>query len=268
VFNHGGATAALRRPDHPNVVNVPAPARTYLRGALEAVRAVDPQLATLAVAHTTTGFAAEVAEGLTDAARAAGVTPTAVSCPAGGMPALAGQVPTADMLAVAGRFDDEVAALRRLRRRAWKAAAFVGAGVDEVFAELPRLREGLLGPAQWTLETAATPDEGPEASWFAAAFTARTGRPPSYPAAQAFAAGLIAARCLRDADTTDDEAVGRAARRLSCTTLYGPFALDPDSGLQTAHQVVIVQWQDGRRRVVWPTDRATTALRHPLAAPE
>jgi hypothetical protein len=46
----------------------------------------------------------------------------------------------------------------------WKAAAFVGAGVEGVLAEVENLREDLLGPAQWTPSTAPEPDEGPDAA--------------------------------------------------------------------------------------------------------
>ena len=76
---------------------------------------------------------------------------------------------------------------------------------------------------------------------------------------QAFAAGVICARCLRDG-RTEDEAQLAAARRLECTTLYGSFRLDPETGLQAGHEVLIVQWQDGARRVVWPPERAERSL--------
>lgn len=266
VINHGGATAALRRPDHPHVINVLAPAATYLHGAVDVVADADPALASAAVLHTRTGFATEVGDGAAAHARARGLTVQVTGCAAGAVADAAAAVGDAELLLVAGRFDDEATALRHLRPRPWRAAAFVGAGVDEVLADLPAEREGLLGPAQWTVETAPEPDEGPHAAWFADRYAERAGRPPSYPAAQAFAGGLVAARCLRDAGTADDDALRRAADRLACTTLYGPFGLDPATGLQARHRVVTVQWQDGRRRVVWPPARAQAALRHPLPA--
>jgi branched-chain amino acid transport system substrate-binding protein len=94
---------------------------------------------------------------------------------------------------------------------------------------------------------------------------------PPYPAAQAFAAGVIAGRCLRDArlDAScpaghHDAALLAAARALDCTTLFGRFRLDPATGRQVGHQMLTVQWQDGVRRVVWPPERAQAPLRHPL----
>jgi branched-chain amino acid transport system substrate-binding protein len=171
----------------------------------------------------------------------------------------------AGMLLVAGPFEDEVAAARRLLPGRWRAAGFVGAGVDEVLADLGAGREGLLGPAQWLAEAAPRPDEGPPAGEFAAAYRRRTGADPPYPAAQAFAAGVIAARCLREAGTADDATLMAAACALECTTMYGPFRLDPRSRQQVGHQVLTVQWQDGARRVIWPPERAQAPLRYPLS---
>jgi branched-chain amino acid transport system substrate-binding protein len=56
-----------------------------------------------------------------------------------------------------------------------------------------------------------------------------------------------------------------AACALECTTMYGPFRLDPRSRQQVGHQVLTVQWQDGARRVIWPPERAQAPLRYPLS---
>ncbi|MFI5081956.1 MAG: ABC transporter substrate-binding protein [Streptosporangiales bacterium] len=260
VWNHGGA----RVPAVGNLVSVLAPADTYYRGVVRVVREADPELRTLCVLSSDTGFSRTVAAG---AVREAGRL---------GLPAAEGTLPVpggwrppgadeAGMLLVAGPFEDEVAAARRLLPGRWRAAGFVGAGVDEVLAGLGAGREGLLGPAQWLAEAAPPPDEGPPAGEFAAAYRRRTGARPPYPAAQAFAAGVIAARCLREAGTADDAALLAAACALECTTMYGPFRLDPRSRQQVGHQVLTVQWQDGARRVIWPPERAQARLRYPLS---
>lgn len=232
MWNHGGATSALQRPRYPNAVNVLAPASTYLAGALRVVRAADPAAARVSMLRGPTGFALDVAGGAAAAADALGFSVE-----------VTGFVPGA----------------------AADAAAFVSAGVDEVLEDMRAKRDGLLGPAQWIPQVApAEPEEGPDAAWFTAAYRQATGQEPSYPAVQAFAAGVLCARCLRDAGGSDDAAVLDAAGRLDTTTLYGHFRLDPDSGLQAGHEVLTVQWQDGSRRVVWPPDRAERPLRYPL----
>ncbi len=108
------------------------------------------------------------------------------------------------------------------------------------------------------------PDEGPNVDWFVDRYRSAVGADPPYPAAQAFAAGVLAARCLRGAKSADDAAQLAVARHLACRTLYGDFRLDPATGLQVGHRVVTVQWQQGRRRAIWPPDLAEAALRYPL----
>ncbi len=265
VWNHGGATSQLARPRFPRVVNVPSPASTYFRGSLQAVRAADPDARTVALLHGETGFARDVAGGARAAAAALAFEVRAVGFPPGQAADAAAQLPDAEVLLVVGGFEDEIAAARVLLGRGWRAAAFVAAGVEEVLAPLGPGRDGLLGPAQWVAATAPEPDEGPDAAWFVDAFRRAAGEEPGYPAVQAFAAGVLSARCLRDAGTTDDAAQLAAAAGLSCRTLYGGFRLDPVTGLQVGHQVLTVQWQGGSRRVVWPPELAERPLLYPLS---
>jgi len=260
VWNHGGARVAATG----NLVSVLAPADSYFRGAVRAVREADPALRTLYVLSSDTGFSRAVAAGAVNEAGRLGLPAAEGTLPVadGGWPA---GVDEEGMLLVAGPFQDEATAARRLLPGRWRAAGFVGAGVEEVLAGLGAGREGLLGPAQWLAEAAPPPDEGPPAGEFAAAYRRRTGAEPPYPAAQAFAAGVIAARCLREAGTADDATLMAAACALECTTMYGRFRLDPLSRRQVGHQVLTVQWQDGARRVIWPPEQAQAPLRYPLS---
>ncbi|MFW6034495.1 MAG: ABC transporter substrate-binding protein [bacterium] len=254
VWNHGGATVGGDR----HVVSVLAPASSYFEGALQVVQQADPGLRDVTVLHHDSGFGRAVAAGAAAEAGRLGLEVAQRSLP-GAEPV------NGELLLVAGRFGDEVAVARRVPTGRWRAAAFVGAGVEEVLAELGVLREGLLGPAQWLPRAAPRPDVGPTAAEFVAAYRAAAGVEPPYPAAQAFAAGLVAARCVRRAGAADDAAVLAAARKLECTTLFGRFRLDPASGRQVGHRVLTVQWQDGARTVVGPPERAQAALRYPLA---
>jgi branched-chain amino acid transport system substrate-binding protein len=255
VWNHGAATGELTRSAFPAVVNVLAPAATYFHGALDAVRSADEAVRRAVILSGIGGFARDVADGAARRASERGMTVTV-----GTLGATFADLPDADILLVAGRFEEEVAAAPALLDRPWSAAGFVGAGVEEVLACLGARREGLVGPAQWVDRVAPPPDEGPDAAWFVRRFRDRVGIDPPYPAAQAFAAGVVAARCVRDAGGTDDAELLAAARALSCTTLLGAFRLDPVTGLQAGHRVVTVQWQDGRRWVVWPPEQAERSL--------
>lgn len=260
IWNHGGARVPAAR----NVVPVLAPADTYFHGAIRAVRQADPDVRSVCVLAGGTGFGAAVAGGAVREAGRFGLRVTEGRLDEAAQYAAAAR--QADMLLAAGRFAAEAGAARLLLPgRRWRAAGFVGAGVEEVLTDLGDAREGLLGPAQWLAEAAPSPDEGPSAAEFAAAYRDRAGGEPPYPAAQAFAAGVIATRCLRDAGTADDAALLAAACALQCTTMFAPFRLDTQTRQQVGHHVLTVQWQDGMRRVIWPPEQAQARLRYPLS---
>ncbi|GLV56490.1 hypothetical protein KDH_33300 [Dictyobacter sp. S3.2.2.5] len=260
IWNHGGATSRLSYPTFPHVINILSPASTYFVGTLQAMRALDPTATTVVLCHSTTGFGRDVAAGAQKAAAELHFKLQSIAFKPQQATAVASGVPDADVLLVVGNFADEQALAPRLLTRPWRAAAFVGAGVTEVLASLGKQREGLLGPAQWMSTIPIKPDEGPGASWFTNNYKKFIGGDPPYPATQAFAAGLIYARCLRDSGSSEEEALLATARQLDCHTLYGRFHLDPQSGLQTGHQVLTVQWQNRERRVVWPPEHAERPL--------
>jgi branched-chain amino acid transport system substrate-binding protein len=111
--------------------------------------------------------------------------------------------------------------------------------------------EGFLGPSQWEPRLAYVPDLGPGPEEATEGIRAQ-GASPDYPAAQAYAACLIAHRCLEEAGGADDESLWRAACALDCGTFFGRFHIDPATGLQVGHEMVLVQWRRGRKLVVWP----------------
>jgi hypothetical protein len=58
-------------------------------------------------------------------------------------------------------------------------------------------------------------------------------------------------------------ALRAAAGRRRVTTFYGDFAIDPATARQTAHAMLVVQWQRGRKRIVRPPEFAEAAPIYP-----
>ena len=102
--------------------------------------------------------------------------------------------------------------------------------------------EGLLAPVQWHPHTRTSPELGPSTAELVADAGASALGELDYVAAEAYAAALIAGRCL---ELGPDDPLG-AARRLRTTTFFGAFELDPATGLQRGHRLSVVRW--GRTR--------------------
>ncbi|MER3409623.1 MAG: hypothetical protein C4306_05875 [Thermoleophilia bacterium] len=94
--------------------------------------------------------------------------------------------------------------------------------------------EGMLAPVQWHPDLRYPVDLGPEEVPL-----------DDYVAAQAYAAALVAERCL---ELRPDDPLA-AARALRVTTFFGRFQL-AESGLQVGHRLAVVQWRRGRRQLL------------------
>jgi branched-chain amino acid transport system substrate-binding protein len=125
--------------------------------------------------------------------------------------------------------------------------------------ELGEAAEGCIGPSQWEPHAQGQPVVGPTSAEFIARFQRRFGAPPDYPSAQAYAAGLVLEHCVAQAGTWTDAALRDQACELDCQTFYGRFRLDSETGAQTGHETVLVQWQRGAKRLIWPRAMADAA---------
>jgi ABC-type branched-subunit amino acid transport system substrate-binding protein len=230
LWNHGGSADDLAQP---GVVSVLAPASSYFDGIVD--EAVARQVDQVVVVRGAGPFARAVADGAVTRAAQRGLATRTVK-------ATAVEVEDADATAllVVGRFEHDVAVVRRLHDDPKTPAllAAVAAGIPAFGQELGPAAEGVLGPVQWW-PTPQQPEIGPSGAEFATHYWHRTGREPSYPAAQAAATGYLAHAAHR---------VGMAAEDVvdwASSTLLGDFALDA-AWRQIGHRVTTVRWLGGR----------------------
>jgi branched-chain amino acid transport system substrate-binding protein len=252
LWNHGGSADEVER--QPGVVSVASPTSRYLAAVLDVVAGQVPR-ARMLVGAGTGSFGRAAAAGAGEAAGRLGMELLGVVAP-GEVP----DDPDADVLLLAGSFEEDVATLRRLRRRP-RVVGAVAAGLSEWVAAVgPRRAEGMLAPSQWEEGARLHPDVGPRAVDVLRAlrFRLAPGLAPGtgifhveYPAAQAYAAVVVAFRCVEEAGCLDDEQILTVARKLRCTTFFRPFGLGPD-GRQADHEMLVVQWQNGTKCIVGP----------------
>jgi ABC-type branched-subunit amino acid transport system substrate-binding protein len=258
VWNHGGATARLARPAYPRVVNGESPAYRYLAAVLETLVAEGlGEGSEVVIMHVDTGFGREVAEGAAMAARRLGLLRRSVTFRPGRARDVLAQVPAGDVLLSAGSFDDDVAIAQWCSQRRWRAVGLVAAGVDELRQAIGEPVERLYGPCQWFDDGTDHPADGPNSEWFSQCYRDANGTEPPYPAAAAFAAGVVWQRCVKEAGTVESLPVLAASQRLDTTTLFGRFRVDGVTGVQTGHQIRVVQWRHGQRVLVDRPPRRT-----------
>jgi len=253
LWNHGGASDAIAEAGSEFVVSVLSPASDYLRNLPRLVRhRTGAQRATVLYAGRGT-FASSIQRGVEAGARTAGFeivraiafdsplrnTKTAIDAALADSPHL---------LVVAGRFEDDVAIIReRQMLETVGTIACVAAGTDGFHQELGVLAEGVIGPSQWEPHLHERPAIGPPSAWFCSEFRRVFQRDPGYVAAQAYTLGIIIGECIRRAESLEDRELLAVARQLDSTTLYGRFRLEPGSLRQVGHEIILVEWRDGRK---------------------
>ncbi len=84
----------------------------------------------------------------------------------------------------------------------------------------------------------------------------------SYQTAAGYAICQILAEGIRRAGSLDGGKIREAILKLELNTVFGPFRVDQD-GFQIAHKVVMFQWQDGKKAIVWPEELAPGKPRFP-----
>jgi branched-chain amino acid transport system substrate-binding protein len=162
----------------------------------------------------------------------------------------------------ASALDDFVKITEAMQALGVQVALLGTTGAVREYAEaLGAGAEGVLGLSAWeaTLPYAGAQD-------FARAYEDRFGVEPSFHAAGAYGSCQLLMEAVRLRGSLDQEALRTTLLGLETTTVFGPFAVD-STGYQTANGGVFVQWQDGRKVVVFPEAVAQGPLRRPGALP-
>ena len=86
---------------------------------------------------------------------------------------------------------------------------------------------------------------------------------PDYHAAEAGAQVLAYVLAAEKANSFDSDAVRKSLGDLTFMSFYGGWDID-ETGMQIGHSMVDVQWQDGKRVIVWPPNAQTGKPCYPM----
>jgi len=84
----------------------------------------------------------------------------------------------------------------------------------------------------------------------------------SYHTAGGYGGCQVLAEAVKRSGSLDGGKIRDAILKLDFNTVFGAFRVDPD-GLQIAHKLVLFQWQDGKKVIVWPEELAPGRPRFP-----
>jgi branched-chain amino acid transport system substrate-binding protein len=258
LWNYGGSSDEIFSHGRRYLVGIASPASDYLRELPHWLAEEHPALRRICVLYSAGGtFGWHVARGILEsvlvvAGQSVELVPINSSLEKYDttLRTLFDIEPEVVVLAVT--FPDELGIMRT--RRHWSSTvqvvAAVAAGVGAFSTELAQTADGVLGPSQWEPGVTFPNIAGPTSDWFLDGFQRRFDQTPDYIAAGSFAAGLVLTECIRLAASLDDEKLRSTASDLDCNTFYGRFRIDPRTGIQTGHRVLLIRWQRGYKVVL------------------
>ena len=127
----------------------------------------------------------------------------------------------------------------------------------EFFKNAGPIGEGVFGASQWEpIERIPFPG----AEKFIVDFTREYGLPPSYHSASAYASGQLLEKAAQDLGSLDQNRMREYIASLNTVTVLGRFKVDP-TGRQVGHNPLLIQWQDGKKQIVYPPNMRTAEPR-------
>ena len=257
------ATTSIFKKGRKYIFMIVSPAEGYLEGLVD--MAAKRGLKTIAVVNEDTLFPKASAAGVVEQAKKRGMQVVLQEAyPKGNtdFSALLVKIKAAnpDVVAAGTYFDDAVALTRQMKELNVNPKMFgltVGGDLPEFYDLLKQNADYVYGSTQWD---EALPYPGQKE--FLAAYTKRFKHEPSYHAAAGYAGCLVYAEAVKRAGSLDSDKIRDELLKLKMRTAFGDYAVDAD-GFQLAHKMVMLQWQDGKRMIVWPDDLANAKARFP-----
>lgn len=270
LWNHSGSADEIFNTGFRYLVGVISPASSYFSGILQLLRQRDPNARRVAIVSAQTGFAEDVASGAARLVKECGLILSSHQRYASGTTDFSEIVRVLksappDCLLGVGRVEDDLQLAAALCSSPIpiKCLGLVVAAIDQFKVELGANVQGFLAPSQWESGINSVVDTGPATAEFIRAYRQLSDEPLDYPAVQAYAGALIAERCIKLAGTLDQATLRAAANELDCETFYGRFRIEPETGRQIAHGMLVTQWLAGQKVVVWPPEAATATFSYP-----
>jgi branched-chain amino acid transport system substrate-binding protein len=273
----GAAATSIFRQGRKFVFQVFPRGEVYLEGFVD--MAARKGLKTVAVIYRDAIASRELARGAIELARKKGLEVVFVEAypeRTTDFSALLAKVRAAnpDALAVASYFEDTVAITRQMKDSNVNPKMYgLTTGVDSLrfYELLGRTVEFIYGVTPWVPELVELRAGGlipiarqyPGAREFVEAHRKEfPGADLSYHTAAGYGGCEILVEAIRRAGSLDSEKLREAILKIDRNTVFGAFRVDRD-GAQIAHRLVMFQWQDGKKVIVWPEELAPGQPRFP-----
>ncbi|ADB58887.1 ABC transporter substrate-binding protein [Archaeoglobus profundus] len=282
----GAASDSIFNKGYKHIFQVYTPASRYLTGAIDMLKAADPNAKRVAIVYENSKFAKDVCTAVKEYAEENGFDVVLFEPYSSGTTDFTSFInkilaSNPDAIIGGGHFADGENFAKQLYEKRVKVkliSLLVAPAVPE-FAEIGDAALYVTGPSQWEPQAKYSKEiaeklgvewYGPTVEQFVEQYKSAYGYEPGYHAAGGYVAGLILQKAIEDAGTLDTEKVKEALEKMDIMTFYGRISFDTGEyyGRQKGHEMVYLQWQKKNgeliKEVVWPEEAKSADLVYPL----
>jgi branched-chain amino acid transport system substrate-binding protein len=279
MFSHSGASDKIWAQGYKYVIGVLTPSSYYYKSTMELLKTLDPPAKTIALITEDNPFNLSIREGIKRWAEGLDfevVFDEVYPAPPTDLSPILSKVKRLNPHAILASSHFKDGALLAKQAAELKVPTrFFALGsapstVEWWNAVGPDAAQHTVATSQWEPIDAPDPTEfenwyGPKmtASEFNVWYEKRWGKPTDFRGTQAFAAGLVLQWAIEKAGNVDTDQVRSALNEMDIMTIYGRSKIDPSTGIQIGHGMVVAQWQDGKKVVVGPADLAVGRIVYP-----
>lgn len=281
-MSHGGASDRIFDQGYSYVVQTLSPASKYQTAPLDMIHQLDPSAKKIAFLFEDGEFSRAVARGAAAHAKKLGfqivfnrtypkaakdLTPVLTELKAA----------HADVLIGGGHFADGQLLAKQLGDMAidFKAVSIlVAPTLPGFYKALGTMAESFMAPGQWGIGAKYSPQSakslglpyfGPTQQVFMDYFLRESnGVNPDYHGAEAAAAFLAYVYAIEKANSLNPDDVRETMNKLHFMTFFGEWKIDPETGKQVAHDMVVLQWQGKKLQIIWPPAAQTSKPFYPM----
>lgn len=247
----GASSDRIWQRDYRYIFGLFTPASRYTQGFLELL--VMKGINDLAIITSEDPFSLEVAEGTRRWAERLGLSIRHLEAFKKGLKDLTSiakkaRASGARVMILCGHLEESVDMKNALKRIGWNPIYFatVGPATDTYLELLGDDSELTFSTSQWEHNV-----NFKHCKDFYDSFLKTYGIRPTYHAATAYAAGQVIEEAVRRSGTIERERLRKTLSSMETMTIIGRYKVDR-TGLQIRHQNMIIQWQRGRKEIVWP----------------
>jgi branched-chain amino acid transport system substrate-binding protein len=275
-MDHGGASDRIFQQGFKYIVQTIGPGSKYHVGTLDMVRHFDPKVKKVALAYEDSEFARMTMGGAEKHAKKLGFEivfkrtyPKGVTDLTPLLSDMKARKP--EIVVGGGHYEDGQLFARQMADLDInvKGLSLVASATLPAYYKAlgGHIAEGVMGPSHWEYGVTFSPEGakkvgldwiGPSQDEFVSLFKKALGKDitPDYHAAEAGAQVLAYVKAVETANSIDQDTVRAALGKLKFMSFYGGWDVD-DTGMQIGHSMVDMQWQNGKRVIVWPLEAAT-----------